>query len=94
MPFSVRFDPDTEALIERLARTRGTSRSSVVREAVARYAAEEDAQTTAYERLKPIIGIVRGGPSDLSQHTGRKVAELLKKRQAEKRQAERARRAR
>ena len=89
MPFSVRFDPDTEALIERLARTRGTSRSSVVREAVARYAAGEDPKTTAYERLAPYIGTLRSGRRDLSQHTGRKVAELLKKRQAA-----RARRAR
>ena len=94
MPFSVRFDPETEALIERLARTRGKSRSSVVREAVARYAAEEDTQTTAYERLKPLIGIVRSGRSDLSQHTGRKVAELLRKRWAAKQRAERARRSR
>lgn len=89
MPFSVRFDAKTEALIERLARTRGKSRSSVVREAVARYAAEEDTQTTAYERLAPYIGTWRSGRKDLSQHTGRKVAELLKKRQVA-----RARRAR
>lgn len=92
MPFSVRFDPETEALIERLARTRGQSRSSVVREAVARYAAEEDVPTNAYEALRPLIGIVRSGRSDLSQHTGRKVAELLKQRHAA--QQARARRSR
>jgi hypothetical protein len=89
MPFSVRFDPETEALVERLARTRGRSRSSVVREAVARYAAEEEAQTSAYERLKPLIGVIRSGRTDLSQHTGRKFTELLKARRAT-----RARRAR
>lgn len=89
MPFSVRFDAKTEALIERLARTRGKSRSSVVREAVARYASEDDAQTSAYERLAPFIGTVRSGRKDLSQHTGRTFTALLKKKQAA-----RARRAR
>lgn len=92
MPFSVRFDPETEALIERLARARGQSRSSVVREAVARYAAEEDDRTTAYERLEPYIGTWRSGCTDLSQHTGRKFTELLKKQRAER--AARARRTR
>jgi predicted transcriptional regulator len=94
MPFSVRFDPETEALIERLARTRGQTRSSVVREAVARYAAEEDDQTTLYDRIKPYIGTIRSGRSDLSQHTGRKVAELLRKRHTARQRAERARRSR
>jgi hypothetical protein len=96
MPFSVRFDPETEALIERLARTRGQSRSSVVREAVARYAAEadEDDGKTAYERLEPFIGTWRSGRSDLSQNTGRKVAELLRDRYAAKQRAARARRPR
>jgi hypothetical protein len=84
MPFSVRFDPETEALIERLARTRGQSRSSIVREAVARYAAEEDAQTTAYERLKPLIGVIHTGRTDLSQQTGRKFTELLKAQRADR----------
>jgi predicted transcriptional regulator len=94
MPFSVRFDPDTEALIRRLARTRGKSRSSIVREAVTRYAAEEDDQTTLYERIKPSIGTIRSGRSDLSHHTGRKVAELLRERYAATQRAERARRSR
>lgn len=89
MPFSIRFDPETEALVQRLARTRGKSRSSVVREAVVRYAAEEDTQSTAYERLAPYIGTLQSGRTDLSQHTGRKFTELLKKKQAA-----RARRAR
>lgn len=82
MPFSVRLDPQTEAAIERLARSSGKSRSSVVREAVARYASAADANTTAYERLEPLIGVVRSGRTDLSQHTGRKFTEVLKTRRA------------
>jgi hypothetical protein len=82
MPFSMRLDPQTEAMIERLARSRGTSRSSVVREAVAQYASAADVRTTAYERLEPLIGVVRSGRSDLSRQTGRKFTGLLKARRA------------
>jgi Arc/MetJ-type ribon-helix-helix transcriptional regulator len=89
MPFSVRLDRETEAMIDRLAREKGTSRSSVVREAVAQYASVVDDGTTAYERLKPLIGIIRSGRGDLSQDTGRKFTELLKNKRAK-----RARRAR
>jgi len=82
MPFSVRLDRRTEAIIERLARSSGKSRSSVVREAVAQYASDADVRTTAYERLEPLIGVVRSGRTDLSQHTGRKFTELLKTQRA------------
>lgn len=82
MPFSVRLDPHTEAVIERLARQSGKSRSSVVREAVAHYAAGEDTRTTAYERLEPLIGVVHSGRTDLSQQTGRRFTDLLKARRA------------
>lgn len=86
MPFSVRLDPETEALIERLAKKHRQSRAWVVREAVAKYAvAERDATgQSAYEKLKPLIGSVKGGPPDLSEHTGRKFTELLLKKKAER----------
>ena len=38
------------------------------------------AATTAYERLEPLIGVIRSGRSDLSDQTGRKFTELLKRR--------------
>ena len=80
MPFSVRLDPETEAAIARLARATGKSRASVVREAVARYGADADETETAYDRLKPLIGVFHSGRGDLSQQTGRKVADLLRQR--------------
>ncbi|MBI4265895.1 MAG: type II toxin-antitoxin system VapB family antitoxin [Acidobacteria bacterium] len=89
MPFSMRLDPETQALIQRLAARTGKSRASVVREAVTRYASHRDEGLTAYDRLEPLVGIVRSGRSDLSQHTGRKFAGLLRERRAT-----RARRAR
>ena len=82
MPFSVRLDRRTEAVIGRLARSSGKSRSSVVREAVAQYASAADVRTTAYEKLEPLVGVVRSGRTDLSQHTGRKFTELLKTQRA------------
>ena len=84
MPFSVRLDPETESMIDRLARVSGKSRSSVVREAVARYATAVDADKTGYERLKPLIGAIRSGRSDLSRNTGRRFTALLKQRRAER----------
>ena len=78
MPFSVRLDAETESMIERLARASGKSRSSVVREAVVRYASTVDAEKTGYQRLKPLIGAIRSGRSDQSQQTGRRFTALLK----------------
>jgi predicted DNA-binding protein len=82
MPFSVRLDPETESMIARLARESGKSRSFVVREAVVRYASTVDADKSAYERLKPLIGAIRSGRTDSSRHTGQKFGALLKQRRA------------
>lgn len=76
-------------MIDRLARASGKSRSSVVREAVVRYASTADSDRSAYDRLKPLIGAIRSGRTDLSRQTGRKFTAVLKQRQTE-----RARRAR
>lgn len=84
MPFSVRLDRRTEAIIEQLARSSGKSRSSVVREAVAHYASAAAVRTTAYEKLEPVIGVIRSGRAHLSQQTGRKFTELLKTRRADR----------
>ena len=78
MPFSIRLDPETQALIERMARSRGQTRSSVVREAVARYAAAKDDTRTLYERMKPFVGTVRSdGTAPLSEETGKRFADLV-----------------
>jgi hypothetical protein len=82
---NVRVDSKTEALVERLARRRGQSKSAVVRDALRLlFEHENGAQThaTAYDKLKHLIGCVDGGPADLSQDTGRKFAELLERERA------------
>lgn len=78
MPFSVRLDPETEALIARLAKRHRQSRAWVVREAVAKYAVDERSEQSLYERMKPYIGIVSGGDPHLSENTGKRFTELVK----------------
>jgi len=82
MPFSVRLDDRTEALIDRLARRTGRSRSAIVREAVALYGASTDDPRSAFEKLEPIVGVVHSGRGDLSRDTGRRFTALLKEKQA------------
>lgn len=89
MPFSLRLDPDTEARIRRLSADTGQSRSAVVREAVAQYSAmrEADARTalSAYDRLKPFVGVVSTGGRDLSTDTHAKYRALLERKHRAKR---------
>jgi predicted DNA-binding protein len=79
MPFSIRLDPETQALIERMAKSRGRTRSWVVREAVARYAATKDDTRTLYERMKPFVGTVRSDRNTpLSEETGKGFADIVR----------------
>ena len=89
MPFSLRLDPDTEARIRRLSADTGRSRSAVVREAVAQYSAMREADArrpdSAYERLKPFIGVVSTGGRNLSTDTHAKYRALLQHKHRAKR---------
>ena len=84
MPFSFRLDSETEARIRRLAATTGRSRSEVVREAVARYATDREsgaaASGSAFDRLKPFVGVVRTGGADYSKDTHAKYRAVLKRK--------------
>lgn len=80
MPISVRLDRDTERLVTRLARTKATTKSDVIREAIKKLAEADQVGkpgATPYEAIKHLIGIGKGGPPDLSVRTGEKVRELL-----------------
>jgi hypothetical protein len=84
MPFSLRLDPSTEAKIRRLSVAMGRSKSEVVRAAVARYAPERDAapedNISAFDRMKPYVGIVRMGGAHYSKDTHAKYRALLRRR--------------
>ena len=87
MPFSFRPDPETEAMIRRIAARRGWSKSQVVREAVAQYGrvpAPEDAdrgeEPTALARLRPYLGVIDSGGAQLSRSTHAKYRALLRRK--------------
>ena len=99
MPFSFRLDPETEAKIRRLAARTGKSRSTVVREAVEKYAAEEEESSatppqTAYDRLKPYLGKVSSGGANYSIDTHKKFRALVEEKFARIRKQSRGRRTR
>lgn len=78
MPISVRLDPKTESLVNRLAKQTGRTKSEVIREALmALFRAEGEARSNPYEAIAHLIGCARGGPTDLSERTGEKLRKLL-----------------
>lgn len=84
MTVSVRLDSATRSTLARMARKRRTTQSEIIREAIGALAAREDikpASTRPYDAMKHLIGCVRGLPPDLSEDTGRKVREILLRKQ-------------
>ena len=81
MPTSVRLDARTEKLLERLARRRSQSKSDVMRQAIESLASEDIMDKgTLYNSISDLLGSVRGGPSDLSEMTGKRFRRLLSRR--------------
>ena len=80
MPTSVRLDSHTKRLLELLATRKSSSKSQVIREAIAALARKEELERSAespYQRISDLVGCVSGGPRDLSVETGRRFRELL-----------------
>jgi Arc/MetJ-type ribon-helix-helix transcriptional regulator len=82
---TVRLDVKSEAALKRLSMRRGQTKSEVIRDAIARLAEEENGQPSAYEQLRPFIGIVDEGDPQLSEGTGKRLRELLENRQRARR---------
>ena len=88
MALSVRLDPGTERLVERLARKRRQTKSEVIRDALGVLAEQDkpgDGKKRPYDLVAHLIGCVRGGPPDLSLRTGEKFARLLAERRPRRR---------
>jgi hypothetical protein len=81
---SVRVSEKTRRAVARAARASGRSESAVVREAIEGYVAGSPA-LQPYEALEDVIGMVEGGPKDLSTRTGQKFRALLLARPARRR---------
>jgi hypothetical protein len=82
MTVSVRLDEETRRLLNRIARTRNLSKSEVVRRGI-HLVAQHDPntrETNPYASIGHLIGRVRGGPSDLSEHTGVRFRKKLSER--------------
>jgi len=85
---SVRLDPETERLLDQLARESGSSKSDVIRLAVRLAAAKPRRARRSrrpYDLLKGIVGSVRGGPDDLSERTGEGFRRVLAVRRPRRR---------
>lgn len=83
MPSSLRLDPETERLVGRLARSRGQSKSEVLREAVRALSREQQvtrAGPSLYDVIAHHIGCFDSGGLNLSVQTGRRFATLLAER--------------
>ncbi|MBI2361709.1 MAG: ribbon-helix-helix protein, CopG family [Deltaproteobacteria bacterium] len=83
MPLSVRLDPGTERLVERLARQRNQTKSEVIRDALGILAQQEkDAakKKRPYDLIAHLIGCVDSGGTNLSEKTGEKFAKLLREK--------------
>ena len=80
MPVSVRLDHKTEDAIDRLAKKTGRTKSDVIREAIDLFVRPKSTTRPSkrpYDKIAHLIGVVRGGPSDLSERTGEKFSKLL-----------------
>jgi hypothetical protein len=82
MPISVRLDPATESKVNRLARQRRQSKSSIVREALEAYEStgRAAAPQTPWEALAPFIGIAGSGGSRRSESTGEGFRAIVAKK--------------
>jgi hypothetical protein len=77
---TVRLDVPTETALKRLAARRGQTKSEVIRDAILRLAEEESKPLSAYDRLRPFLGIVDSGGQQLSTDTGKRLRTLLAER--------------
>lgn len=79
MPTGVRLDPRTEAIVRRLSRRTGCTKSQIIREAILRLAEqtpEAQAAGSLYDRIKHLIGLAEGGPPDLAARSEEYLREM------------------
>lgn len=82
MPTSVRLDNETEALLQRLARHSGRTKSDVLREALHHLATEEYGvpSNAPYALISDLLGTAQGGPNDLARQHKRAFRDILANR--------------
>jgi predicted DNA-binding protein len=83
MPTSVRLDPETEALLRRLARARGRTKSEIIRDALHRLATvpfDVAQPASLYLAVEDLVGIADDGPEDLAEQHKRRFRDKLHRR--------------
>lgn len=83
MALTVRLSPQTERALNALAKRRRLSRSDVVREALTRYAAEEDSGKAIgrpHDAWLDVIGVVSLGVRDPARTTGEQFTAIVRQR--------------
>lgn len=82
MPLTVRLSVQTERKLRNLARRQGLSRSDVVREALARYAADQGGGARGagpFDAWADVIGVVSLGARAPARTTGEQFAAVVRK---------------
>jgi hypothetical protein len=82
---TVILDPETEAILKRLARQSGNTKSEVVRKALLslhKRQSRRTGQLRPFDLVEDVIGCWDSGGLGLSQRTGERFAKLLKERAA------------
>lgn len=85
MPTSVRLDPETQALLGKLARASGRTKSDVLREALqhlARSRSADAGERSPFDEVSDLIGIGAGGPVDLARQHKAEYRRALARRRA------------
>ena len=83
MPTSVRLNPETERLLQRLVLRSGRSKSDVIRRAIEVLAEQAESgleMKPVFERVEHLLGVATGGDPTLSKQTGRRFTEQLRQR--------------
>ena len=82
MPLTVRLDPKSRRMLDSLAKRSRMSRSDVVREAIARYALDEQRTDSRrpYDTWVDAIGTVKLGVRDRARTTGEQLTDILEQR--------------
>ena len=75
--YSIRLDEASEEALAAAARKRKVTRAVILREAIAEYGRGAGRESTPFDRMSSLIGVIQDGPGNLSERTGRKFAGLL-----------------
>lgn len=83
---TVRLPAETEALVRRIAKRTGQSKSEVIRDALALLAERDGGGdvTRPYDAVAHLVGCVDSGGLNLSERTGEGFRRLLEKRRGKR----------